>query len=87
MLFLFWSSLVCFVCVCFLSAFCLFLSVSYETHCFPCNSSILGLMFIQSLSLISVSGSCFLFLFCLLYVSRWSFVCVFLLAVLLCFES
>ena len=56
---------------------CLFLSVSHENHCFPCKSSVLGLMLIQSLFLISVSGSCFLFLFCLLLVSRCSFVFVF----------
>ena len=49
-------------------------SVSHETHCFPCKSSVLGLMLIQSLFLILVSGSCFLLLFCLFLVSRCSFV-------------
>ena len=48
--------------------------MSYENHCFPCKSSILGLMLIQSLFLILVSGSCLLFLFCLFLVSRCSFV-------------
>ena len=52
MLFLF------FVCVyfCFL---CLFLSVSYENHGFPCNSSVLDLL---------KMNICFCFLFCLLFV-------------------
>ena len=58
----------------FFVSLCLFLSVSRENHCFPCNSSDLGLMWNQSLFLISVSGSYFSFLFCLLFVSRCSFV-------------
>ena len=73
MLFLF-CCLVCFVCV---SCFCFFVlvsSVCHEHHCFPCKSSVLGLMLIQSLFLILVSGSCFLLLFCLFLVSRCSFV-------------
>ena len=44
---------------------CLFLSVSYEHHCSPCNSSVLGLVKYEIMFLISVSVSCFLFLFCL----------------------
>ena len=46
---------------------CWFLSVSYENHCFPCNFSVFVIKN-ESLFLISVSGSCFLFLFCLLLV-------------------
>ena len=56
----------CLFVVCLCVCVCLFLSVAYQIHCFPCNSSTFGLMFIQSLFLISVAGSCFLFLFCLL---------------------
>ena len=55
-------------CLCwFFVSLCLFLSVSHENHCFPCKSSVLGLMLIQSLFLILVSGSCFLLLFCFLF--------------------
>ena len=57
---------------------CLFLSVSHENHCFPCKSSVWGLILIQSLFLILVSGSCFLLLFCLFLVSRCSFVSIML---------
>ena len=70
---LFWCVLLVFVFV----SLCLFLSVSYENHCFPCNSSIFWFIKNELLFLISVSGSCFLFLFCLLFVSRCSFVFVF----------
>ena len=88
-----WSSYYCFVFlwfVLFVVAFllvcvCVFLFL-LKNHCFPCNSSVLGLMFIQSLFLISVSGSCFLFVlfaFCF----KMFLSCVFLLVVLFCFES
>ena len=66
---------------------CLFLSFLVKNHCFPCNSSVFWLLKSESLFLISVSGSCFLFLFCLFFVSRCSFVFVFLLVLLFCFES
>ena len=66
--------LVCLVC----AIFCFFVLVSsesHENHCFPCKSSVLGLMLIQSLFLILVPGSCFfLLLFYLFLVSRCSFV-------------
>ena len=62
----------------------LFLSVSSERSLFPCNSSVLGFMFIQSLFLISVSGSCFLFFVLFVFVSRCSFVFV-LVCLLSCF--
>ena len=40
--FVFW---VCFSLCLFIVSLCLFLSVSYENHCFPGNSSVFGLMF------------------------------------------
>ena len=73
----------------FVLVFCFFVlvsSVSHENHCFPCKSSVLGLMLIQSLFLILVSGSCFLLLFCLFLVSRCSFVS-FMILVLFLAES
>ena len=85
---LFWFVLFVFVfCLFVLVSLCFFLSVSYGNHWFPCNSCVFGLMFIQSLFLMSISGSCFLFFG--VSVSRCSFVYVlfFLLVVLLCFES
>ena len=57
----------------------MFLSVAYENHCLPCNYSVFGLLKGESLFLISASGSCFLFWFTLLFVSRCSFVLVFCL--------
>ena len=74
MLFLFLSYyLVCFVCVCLFCLFVfvwvclgLFLSVSFDYFqitVFPAILVFVDLMFIQSLFLISVSGSFFLFCF------------------------
>ena len=61
---------------------CLFLSVSYEHHCFPCNSSVLGLVKNEIMFLISVSVS-WLFVFVLFaFVSRCSFVFFFLFVLL-----
>ena len=82
MLFLFcYVWFVLFVLVFFVSL-CLFLSVSHENHCFPCKSSVLGLMLIQSLFLILVSGSCFCYCFvCFLFQD----VSLFLLCLLSCF--
>ena len=66
--------LVCFVCVSFLfRCACFFLSLMKITV-FLANLAFLGLMLIQSLFLILVSGSCFLLLFCLFLVSRCPFV-------------
>ena len=64
---------VCFacVCLCFCVCFCLFLNKSL----FPSNSNVLGLLKkSDSLFFLSASGSYFLFLFCLLFVSRCYFV-------------
>ena len=67
-------------CLClFFVSLCLFLSVSYENHGFPCNSSVLGVLKSDSLFLISVSGFCFLFLLYFLFVSRYYFVLLFCL--------
>ena len=61
---LFWFVLLVLV---FVSS-CLCLSVSYENHCFPCNSSVFWLIEKgESPFLISISGSCFLFLFWFLF--------------------
>ena len=62
----------------------LFLSVSYEHHYSPCNSSVLGLVKYEIMFLISVSVSCFLFLFCLLLFQDVQF---FSVCSLVCFES
>ena len=53
------SGLFC-LCLFFL---CLFLSVSYENHCFPCISRVLGYVKHEIRFLVSVSGSCFCFCF------------------------
>ena len=80
MLFLFCSSLVCFVCVCF--CLCLFLSVSYVIHLF----AILVFWFNVHSNLcfsLRFLVLCFLFLFCLVYVSDVP-LCVFVF-LLFCF--
>ena len=51
-------------------------SVSLENHCFPCKSSVFGLMLIQSLFLILVSGSCF-FVIVLFVPCSMMFLCFF----------
>ena len=74
------------VCVCFLFL-CVFPFCSYERHCFPCNSSVFGLLKSESLFLMLVSGLVFCFCFVCFFVSRCSFVFVFLIVLFFCFES
>ena len=87
---LFWFVLFVFV---FVVSFCLFLSACFflvlmETTIFPAILVLFGLFKSESLFLISVSGSCFLFLFGLLIVSRCYFVLFFNLPfILFCFKS
>ena len=78
---------VCFVCAVFLFLCACFFLFLMKIIVFPAILVFWGLMCMQSLFLISVSGSCFLFLFCLLFVSRCSLVSVFLRVAVLCFES
>ena len=70
---------VCFVCVCFVFVCFMFVSVSYENHCFPCNSSVFGLFKKESLCFsFQFLVLAFWFLFCVLFVSRCSFVILFI---------
>ena len=77
---------------CFLSLFCLsfilcicvcFFLSSYEHHCSPCNSSVLGLVKNEIMFLISVSVSCFFVFVLFVVVSKCSFVLFLSLFVLL----